>query len=77
MVPAHSMEVLPALYASTYCELRRNGLNRDDAVRSATRTASIPWGKPVMVERNGQKVPADIMQAAIMVAHFCPHYLGK
>ena len=74
IAPAQAGVLLPNLYASEYCSMRDAGLSKGDSIRVATSAALIE-GEPVIVERDGKKYDADVVQSSIAVAQLCPQHL--
>lgn len=78
ITPARAYTILPHLYASTYCQLRQSGADRQGAMGAATRSAILTtvndW---VWLTVNGQQVRSDFYQAAIQINNRCPGYLNQ
>lgn len=73
--PALSQEVLPYLYASEYCQLRRIGVDRNGAIHAAMRVATIRGNNWTYVTIGGQQQRSDIVRGALAVRDLCPQYL--
>ena len=75
--PVQAQEVLPYLYASEYCQLRRAGVDRQSAIRAAMQTATIRGNNWTYVTIGGQQQRSDIIRGALAVRDLCPHYLSN
>ena len=71
----HAQQVLPYLYAKSYCQYRALGISADDARSAAMDDAYISTGTPTQVNYNGRKVSSDVIKAAIAVSKLCPQYM--
>ena len=73
-VGASGLIILPNLYASEFCKLRKAGLSVEDATTVAMRASTIQ-GESTKVTYNGQEVDSDVLQAALAVSERCPSLL--
>lgn len=74
-IPAQAQTVLPNLYAHEYCQLRSVGADRQSAIASAIRSATVSGNDWVYVNLGGQQQRSDIVRGAIAVRQLCPQYL--
>lgn len=73
--PAYAnLEILPNLYADKYCMFRRNGVARDEAIKTAIHEASI-YGNPQKVLIKGQQIGVDVLAAVEAVERMCPELM--
>lgn len=66
-------EILPHLFADTYCNLRSVGAKHDEALRSAVRR-SITMRDTGTVTIQGKQLDASAVEAWIAVSRLCPSY---
>lgn len=64
-------KILPNLYASTYCALRRSGVAKQDAMDAAI-TESMIKERVRTVLVNGRRVGSDVVIAARTAINLCP-----
>lgn len=74
---AAAYTILPNLYAQTYCQYRRLGVSSPDAVRAATRAASIEGDNWTWVTFRGTPTRSDIIDTAIVLSRLCPEFADK
>jgi hypothetical protein len=70
--PAQAYQVLPSLYAKTYCELRELGVSNEDAIAAAVRESVVSGPDAPEVTVNGSKVRSDILLAVRYANNQCP-----
>jgi len=68
-------ELLPNLYARTFCESRAMGMTIEQARRQAVSESYISSGNPMTVTINGTETTTDVVAAVRTTIKRCPQYL--
>lgn len=69
---ANAGQIMPNLYAEKYCELRKLGLSRKDAIKMATEESYIMGEDAPKVTLNGELFSSDVVRASIETYKLCP-----
>ena len=67
-------QLLPNLYAQTYCDSRDMGMSADNARKQAVDESYISSGNPRKVTYNGVKTTTDVVAAIRKTMKLCPQY---
>lgn len=75
-LPAYAQQyteykLLPALYANTFCAVRKAGASHEDAIKAGIE-ASMIRERGEMIIINGKPVPANVAAATQMALSRCP-----
>ena len=71
--PAIAGEILPHLFAQTYCDARSVGISRTDAIDMALKAATTD-GEPQTITYKGKQERSDVLNASLAVVRRCPQY---
>ena len=71
-VAVNAGQIMPNLYAEKYCELRKLGLSRKDAIKMATEESYIMGEDAPKVTLNGELFSSDVVRASIETYKLCP-----
>lgn len=71
-VAVNAGQIIPILYAEKYCELRKFGLSRKDAIKMATEESYITGEDAPKVALNGELFSSDVLRASIETYKLCP-----
>jgi len=69
---AEAYQLLPNLYAKTYCDLRKLGVSYSEALNAAMEVAIVSDGDSSYVTIDGKSQRLDVVQAAVAVTERCP-----
>ena len=74
-LPAQAGSFYPNLYGVRYCELRRAGIERQEAIKVAMAENWSSSRQSVKVTIQGQQVSTDSLTAALYIQNNCPEFL--
>ncbi len=70
--PAQAYQILPTLYARTFCEMRQLGLSKADANKAAVQAGVIDGDDAPLVMVGGRLVRTDALIAVRYIDQMCP-----
>ena len=68
-------DILPSLFANTYCEARRAGISHDDAMKVAVYKAYTSSHDAQTIVVQGKSYESDTYMALWKIAERCPNYV--
>lgn len=71
-LPVQAQSFYPNTYGSRFCELRRMGISKQQALKAAMHEAWSSNRQPSYVDYNGKRTSLDVLDAARYVANNCP-----